>query len=835
MEESGLSDSGSFNVKGPERRSRASTIAGQVRHLVRRATSDFKPEDKALVEPLDRLTDAFSASYADLSQGLAPTPALTDAIARVSSGTSGTRGSRESSERSRLPPWIRREKPQRSPIGQSTKPRTRSIVDTFKPSFTVRGSRLRPEPLIKTPKGTDDRLSQAVTRWQAAFRKIRAALRFEEVKFRKARRQRSIEREDPPGKYEFTIRHAGDATRIHDPVLLRMVAASKGTTFCLEHDSTVQHTIRWSSVVTDPEGNLLPPGSVNLFKYPQCTLETAPLHPHEVEGSELACLTWIMTQAAAEPQRVFWRHDVSGGFAVHSLLIANTKHALSLCRLLFSQWPRLLLLEHCPGLFHGETALHIYAVNRREEELCAALAIGQIRLSGAQFMQLLRSRAKGFFFRRSPMLFYGSSPLSFCASFGLTRAVLRILEYEKKVLLQRASKPEATRAALTDWPCPTSGFFPLHCAVANGCISMYDFLTGANNHLSSEPGEVRLSPGMVVDMEQKTIHATFEEWADLSPLQLAAKLGDKRMCKHILNKRLQLNWRWGPLTSLRLPLDEIDSAGAGGNDIMELAGDHRATLSTQQMLLDDFMQGFIYSLVCQKWQQCTRYIFYSLRVIELGYLACLISLSFGIKMDPSMRARMLAWLVLLAGVMLALIEALGMTLWWRNDATRAFSSWAAMRVKMVGAMHWALSFAWFAKITGYLAAICACVYFLYEDTAPDAHTSRSDAPLYLLFGVSSYVQGKSFIANVCVSPHLPALGGVLSPDPLSLSRSRSLSLSLSLSPSPSAPSHGKLGPLLAGWGLGDCWGLARGREGGGCGGCWGSASGSVGLCRRRHA
>ena len=34
--------------------------------------------------------------------------------------------------------------------------------------------------------------------------------------------------------------------------------------------------------------------------------------------------------------------------------------------------------------------------------------------------------------------------------------------------------------------------------------------------------------------------------------QLMAKLGDHRMRKHILRKRLKLNWKWGPLTSLSL-------------------------------------------------------------------------------------------------------------------------------------------------------------------------------------------------------------------------------------------------------------------------------------------
>ena len=64
--------------------------------------------------------------------------------------------------------------------------------------------------------------------------------------------------------------------------------------------------------------------------------------------------------------------------------------------------------------------------------------------------------------------------------------------------------------------------------------------------------------------------------------------------------------RWGPLNSFRIDLGEIDSAGEGGNDLIELVADFRASKHTQSMLLDDFMQGFLFALVRQKWLQYTR-------------------------------------------------------------------------------------------------------------------------------------------------------------------------------------------------------------------------------------
>jgi hypothetical protein len=63
-----------------------------------------------------------------------------------------------------------------------------------------------------------------------------------------------------------------------------------------------------------------------------------------------------------------------------------------------------------------------------------------------------------------------------------------------------------------------------------------------------------------VDAALRSMHSTARsQYHLLSPLQLAAKLGDERMASHIIRKRLQLNWEWGPLTSFRIDLDEIDS------------------------------------------------------------------------------------------------------------------------------------------------------------------------------------------------------------------------------------------------------------------------------------
>ena len=46
--------------------------------------------------------------------------------------------------------------------------------------------------------------------------------------------------------------------------------------------------------------------------------------------------------------------------------------------------------------------------------------------------------------------------------------------------------------------------------------------------------------------------------------------GAQGMLQHILERRWQVQWKWGPVISYQLPLEEIDSAGVSLHDVMEL-------------------------------------------------------------------------------------------------------------------------------------------------------------------------------------------------------------------------------------------------------------------------
>ena len=85
--------------------------------------------------------------------------------------------------------------------------------------------------------------------------------------FYRARRMDAIAKEDPPGIYQVKVAHTGDV-RVRNPTLVKLVAIQQHTEFELVHSTLSQHTLKWSRTITDPSGNKLPAGSINLYMYP---------------------------------------------------------------------------------------------------------------------------------------------------------------------------------------------------------------------------------------------------------------------------------------------------------------------------------------------------------------------------------------------------------------------------------------------------------------------------------------------------------------------------------------------------------------------------------------
>ena len=96
---------------------------------------------------------------------------------------------------------------------------------------------------------------------------------------------------------------------------------------------------------------------------------------------------------------------------------------------------------------------------------------------------------------------------------------------------------------------------------------------------------------------------------------------------HILKEgQTHENWKWGLISEFSIVLDEIDSGARDGRSVMEIIGARDALKESQCLLLDEFMDGFLFSLFKQKWKRFARKIFVIHLLLDATYLAAIVGL-----------------------------------------------------------------------------------------------------------------------------------------------------------------------------------------------------------------
>ena len=423
--------------------------------------------------------------------------------------------------------------------------------------------------------------------------------------------------------------------------------------FHVTHDTTGQHTLGWDvafSVNSDSQRSL-PAGSCNLYLFPQFTpLDGEAVKP---EPRVLEALCELIVACAMDPHcDMFSTPDVVGAFPIHALTVCNTEEALELVEQLCNARPLLLLgqlhTKHRAGfpLFTGESNLHVLCVNRREDLLCRLIQLAIVQMRAEHLKALLEAQCAGVFFEAPPMSIYGGTALSYACCFDLRRAVLLLLQ-TGLVSLNDRSQVDVV-----------SGFLPLHAVVACESMETYDWLTTG------------LPPKYAALVDQRTSTGRLKGINNngLTPVQLAARLGDHSAVKHILRKQCSINWVWGPVTEYRMSLAGIDSCGDGGGDVMELVARIDAVKPTTELLLDTFMTGFIYRLFLDKWSSYWR-LHYARLLLDFMIMLMMLAVGFVLKSDPGLQGAMQPVVIvelLLMGIVTE-EECRIAYLWWSNN------------------------------------------------------------------------------------------------------------------------------------------------------------------------
>ena len=421
-------------------------------------------------------------------------------------------------------------------------------------------------------------------------------------------------------------------------------------------DTTAQHTLSWKSSITF-DGATLPKASCNLYTFPLCcalggTNDGIKFTP---TGGQLKVLKQLLIALAIdEACPFFFQQDEVGAFVMHAIVVCNTEPALELSAEIYRRVPKLLTQTHVLHragfpLFTGESSFHICCVNRREDLLCELLQRALDNLTRQEVAVVLGSQATGVFFGGPPMRWYGGSPLGYACSFGLRKAVQAMLVSGVVSLNDPAGA------------CQMTGMMPIHVVAANGLTSMYDWMTKdlAEEHRADVTATARLGTQVSLGLYQ------------LSPMQVAVRVGDHTMFKHLLRRQCSVLWVWGPVTQYSINLLGVDSAGDGSGDVMELVGRFDATKETTTLLLDSFMQGFIYELFRLKWSKFGSRIHYARVLVDIIGLLLMITMAMRMKLDPSLEtqieARPIAIVVLIIIAFGVEEELRRARLFWQNE------------------------------------------------------------------------------------------------------------------------------------------------------------------------
>ena len=87
----------------------------------------------------------------------------------------------------------------------------------------------------------------------------------------------------------------------------------------------------------------------------------------------------------------------------------------------------------------------------------------------------------------------------------------------------------------------------------------------------------------------------------LTPLQLAVVCGCPYMVvETMIRRQTHKKWEWGDQVAYTIDLTGIDSAELTSKSVMELIGRYDAKELTRKLVLDEFMQGFIFNLFKEK-------------------------------------------------------------------------------------------------------------------------------------------------------------------------------------------------------------------------------------------
>ncbi|CAF1179198.1 unnamed protein product [Adineta steineri] len=306
-----------------------------------------------------------------------------------------------------------------------------------------------------------------------------------------------------------------------------------------------------------------------------------------------------------DPNNVNARGPV-GDCPIHMLFLYGTEAHLKMARYLIKRFPEIVIQIYNQPEYYGEIVLHIAIINRNAIIIEWLLSNERVRLYREQ---QLTATASGHFFQYGRPCYYGETPLAFACCTNQWNIVEILLKYGASMdVVDNNGNTILHLVVIHNLP-------KIYTKFKERWLKVLAMSTNESRNIDDDEGEKSKAITIIKEKEVPL-------WKRLNkngftPFTLAAKLGVTDMFSFLLDERKIIQWRYGPVSCVLYPLDELEfefqqegrDARPGALELIVQSA--QTELITHPRMID---------LLNKKWECFARRIFFCRFFVTLIYL-----------------------------------------------------------------------------------------------------------------------------------------------------------------------------------------------------------------------